>query len=123
MPSAATQSHKWNVLPSSLSSKACHPASSHLAMQPNLMLGSCASVCRVCSTACSPTCSRMLPAVCVQGGLGSSKQQLDALLAVRCGYPRAAQAAQALAGFACASLKEDRFGVLQLTQVGLAVAA
>lgn len=74
MPSAATQSHKWNVLPSSLSSK---------------------------------------------GGLGSSKQQLDALLAVRCGYPRAAQAAQALAGFACASLKEDRFGVLQLTQPGL----
>jgi hypothetical protein len=40
------------------------------------------------------------------------------VLAVRCGYPRAALAAQALAGFAAASLKEDRFGILQLNQVG-----
>ena len=37
---------------------------------------------------------------------------------MRCGYPRAALAAQALAGFAAASLKEDRFGILQLNQVG-----
>lgn len=35
----------------------------------------------------------------------------------RCSYPRAALAADALTGFAVASLKEDRFGVLQLTQV------
>ncbi|KAI3429377.1 hypothetical protein D9Q98_005472 [Chlorella vulgaris] len=72
---AGAKAHKWNVLPSALSSK---------------------------------------------GGLGSSKQQLEALLAARCGYPQAALAARALAGFACASLQEDRFGVLQLTQPGLA---
>lgn len=60
-------------------------------------------------------------AVAAKGGLGSSRQGMDALLAARCGYPRAALAARALAGFACASLTEDRFGVLQLTQVRLAI--
>lgn len=54
-----------------------------------------------------------------QGGLSGSRQQVEALLAARSAYPRAALAVQALAGFAAASLKEDRFGVLQLTQVWL----
>lgn len=69
---------------------------------------------------CRITCRSFRPPLppCSQGGLGSSKQQLEALLAARCGYPQAALAARALAGFACASLQEDRFGVLQLTQVG-----
>lgn len=52
----------------------------------------------------------------LQGGLGGSEAQLEALLALRCAYPRAVLAAHALAGLACASLREDRFGILQLTQ-------
>lgn len=51
-------------------------------------------------------------------GLGAARPQLEAVLEVRRGYPRAAAAAHALAGFAAASLAEDRFGVLQLSQVG-----
>lgn len=50
-------------------------------------------------------------------GLGAARPQMEAVLEVRRGYARAALAARALAGFAAASLAEDRFGVLQLTQV------
>lgn len=73
-PSTATQSRKWNALPSALASK---------------------------------------------GGLAGSEAQLEALLALRSACPRAVLAANALAGFACASLTEDRYGVLQLTQPSL----
>lgn len=80
------------------------------------MLGSLKPTCLFFSsvpTAC--LCTALPP----QGGLGSSKQQMEALLALRSGYPRAALATHALAGFAAASLSEDRFGVLQLSQVML----
>ncbi|KAL4434686.1 hypothetical protein ABPG77_002809 [Micractinium sp. CCAP 211/92] len=55
-------------------------------------------------------------AVASKGGLAGSEAQIEALLQLRCAYPRAVLAANALAGFACASLQEDRFGILQLTQ-------
>ncbi|PSC68145.1 Nucleoporin Ndc1-Nup isoform A [Micractinium conductrix] len=61
----------------------------------------------------------VLPSAVSKAGLGGSRAQLEALVAVRCAYPRAALAASALSGYACASLGEDRFGVLQLTQPGL----
>ena len=48
-----------------------------------------------------------------------SRPQAEALLALRCGYQRAALAVRALAGLAVTSLSEDRFGVLQLSTPGL----
>eukprot|EP00887_Chlorella_sp_A99_P003120 scaffold9.g3120.t1 len=60
-----------------------------------------------------------LPAMSVKGILGVSRPQAEALAALRCHYQRAAAAARALAGLAEASLGEDRYGVLQLSQPGL----
>ncbi|GAB4816254.1 hypothetical protein N2152v2_003300 [Parachlorella kessleri] len=54
-----------------------------------------------------------------KGALSVSRAQLRALAAVRCRYQRASLCIRTLAGFAAASLKEDKYGVLQLTHPGL----
>jgi hypothetical protein len=55
----------------------------------------------------------------MQGALSVSNQQLQALAAARCRYQRVALCARALSGFGTASLKEDKYGVLQLSRPGL----
>lgn len=55
----------------------------------------------------------------MQGAPTAQRQNLDALGAVRCRFQSAKLAGRALAGFAVASLREDRFGVLQLAEPNL----
>lgn len=54
-----------------------------------------------------------------KNSLTVTRAQLLALGAARCRYQRTVLCARTLTGFAAASLREDKFGVLQLTQPGL----
>lgn len=90
------------------------PIPSRLALEPTAWWCFCHHGPILTPLPCFP--ARLRPAACLQGGLAGSEAQIEAVLQLRCAYPRAVLAVNALAGFACASLQEDRFGILQLTQ-------